>query len=247
MAKVELTWLGQSFFRIISPKGKIILIDPWKDFPPGNKLFPAGFETGEPDLVLVTHGHFDHLGDAARIAKETKSKPNFKIISIFEIMIYLMSEGVSQEKLQGLNKGGSVALEGITVSMVNAVHSSGIGPFAPKNLANGGEAAGFVVALEDGTKIYHAGDTDVFSDMNLIKEIHFPEIALLPIGGVFTMGPKEAAYAAKMLGAKIVIPMHFGGTFGLPGLPEDFQKEISRLMDKPPMVIIPKAGEKIEI
>lgn len=223
------------------------MIDPWKEFPPGNKLFPAGFSVGAPDLILVTHGHLDHLGDTVSIAKAPETKPALKVISIFEIMIYLLSEGVLQERLQPMNKGGSLESDGITVSMVTAVHSSGIGPFAPKSLTNGGEAAGFVITLENGTKIYHAGDTDVFSDMRLIKEIYSPDVALLPIGGVFTMGPREAAYGAKMLGAGIVIPMHFGGTFALPGDPEAFRAEINRVMEKPPRVLIPKPGETIAI
>jgi len=219
----------------------VVLIDPWKDFPPGNKLFPAGADISDADIILVTHGHLDHLGDTVRLAKE--GKPTLKVCSIFEIMIYLLSEGVPQERLQPMNKGGSIVVDGLTITMVDATHSSGIGGFEPKVLVHGGEAAGFVIKLEDGQTLYHAGDTEVFGDMKLIAELYAPTIALLPIGGVFTMGPREAAHAVSLIMPRVAIPMHYGGTFALPGTPEAFAEAVKSKVGDAVRVVSAPAGE----
>lgn len=247
MQKTELIWLGQAFFKIVTPGAKVILIDPWKSFPPGNSLFPAHASINDADLILVTHGHFDHLGDTVDLAKSAHSKPTLKVVSIFEVMLYLLEQGVPQEKLQGLNKGGSFAFGEVSVTMVHAVHSAGIGGFGPQAAVNGGEAAGFVITLEDGTRIYHAGDTDVFSDMELLGK-RFPlDVALLPIGGVFTMDPKGAAYAVSLLSPKLAIPMHFGGTFSLPGDPQEFANEVKNQVGERTRVVVPVPGEAITL
>ncbi len=225
---VQITWLGQAGFKIVSPEGKVILIDPWAS---GNTLYPYKNASGEPDLtplldaniILVTHGHFDHLGDTIPIAKSPSARKYLKIVTIFEIMTYLWQEGVEQSKLTPMNIGGTVKIGNIQITMLKAVHSSGIGPFDAKSLIYGGEAAGFIIEFENGFKIYHAGDTALFGEMKSYNTFYRPNLMMLPIGGIFTMGPKEAAMAADFVHPQYVIPMHYGGTFDLPGKPEEFK------------------------
>lgn len=245
MSTTSLQWLGQSFFKVHTSEGITLFIDPWKDFAPGNKLFPEGVATDDADLILVTHGHLDHLGDTLSLAKAS-TKPNFKVVCNFEIMMYLFSLGVPQEKLLYMNKGGTVTAGGIAISMVHAQHSSGIGAFGPTPLLEGGEAAGYMIKLENGGTIYHAGDTDLFGDMALLAERYHPDVALLPIGGVFTMDPETAGLAVKMLHPKAAFPMHYGGTFQLPGTKEAFAEAVQK--ESPQTTAhTPAPGEVVEI
>lgn len=195
----EITWLGHGTFKVVSNGGKVILIDPWVD---GNPACPQDKKNFEKvDLMLITHGHFDHIGDAITIAN--KFSPD--IIAIYETSAWLEKKGV--KKCFGMNKGGTTTIQDITVTMVHADHSSGI--LDNGNIVYGGEAVGYVVKLEDGFTFYHSGDTNLFGDMVLIGEIYKPDLAFLPIGSVFTMGPKESAYAVSLIRPKYVIPMHF--------------------------------------
>jgi L-ascorbate metabolism protein UlaG (beta-lactamase superfamily) len=207
---LKITWLGHATFLVQSPKGRHLVLDPWLG---GNPKCPPTYESWDKaDLILISHGHFDHMGSAAGLAQRSGAH----VVANFEIASYLESRGVAHAI--GINKGGTVEWEGIQITMVHAVHSSGLS--TEQGIVYGGEAAGYVVTLENGFTLYHAGDTNVFSDMGLIHELYAPDVALLPIGGHFTMAPKEAAYAARLLQAKTVIPMHYGTFPALTGTPE---------------------------
>lgn len=207
----RITWLGHASFLVTSPKDRSIVMDP---FLTHNPKCPDQYrELDQADVITVSHGHGDHMADAAAIAKRT----NAPVVSNFEIAAYL-EEVEGAPSTIGMNKGGTVEVAGIRITMVQAVHSSGIA--TPAGMVYGGEAAGFVVEMEDGLTIYHAGDTTVFGDMALIHDLYKPEICLLPIGGHFTMAPKEAAYAVRLLKPRVVIPMHYGTFPALTGTPE---------------------------
>ena len=247
MEKNALKWLGHAFFKIYAKNNKVIYVDPWKDFPPGNEQFPKDEKVDDADIVLITHGHFDHLGDSVSIVTETSRYRQLKVLSNFEITLYLMEQGIKQETVQAMNKGGTVTVDGLSFSLVDARHSSGIGPFKPQALIEGGEAGGFVIKLEDGLSLYHTGDTDVFSDMELIAKRFRPQVVMLPIGGIFTMTPESAVIAVKMLKPKLVIPMHYGGAFKLPGDPQEFERLVKNELGDEVSVIIPKPGELIDL
>lgn len=211
---IKLTWLGHATFRAETPAGKTILIDPWVM---GNPMTPENEKSVKKvDVMLCTHGHFDHIGDAVEIGK----KHNPKVVGIPELCGWLEKKGVKQTS--AMNKGGTQTVGDIKVTMVHADHSCGIQD--GDEIVYGGEACGYVVEFANGVKIYHAGDTNVFGDMKIIRELYAPEIAMIPIGDHFTMGPREAAYACKLLGAKTVIPMHFGTFPVLTGRPSELQK-----------------------
>ncbi len=211
---IKITWLGHATFRIQTPKGKTILLDPWvmqnPSCPEKEKQLPA------VDVMLVTHGHGDHIGDAVEIAK----KHGPKVVGIPELCGWLEKKGVKQIAM--MNKGGTQQVGDIKVTMVHADHSCGIQD--GDQLVYGGEACGYVIEFENGLKIYHAGDTNVFGDMKMIHELYAPDIAMLPIGDHFTMGPREAAHACGLLKPNTVIPMHFATFPVLTGTPAELNK-----------------------
>jgi L-ascorbate metabolism protein UlaG (beta-lactamase superfamily) len=209
----KLTWLGHAAFRIQTPDGKVVLIDPWILTNPMCPEQDKKFE--RIDTMLVTHGHFDHIADAVELGK--KFKP--QVVGIFELCAWLESKGVSGTS--AMNKGGTQKVGEIEVTMVNAVHSCGIQD--GDQIVYGGEACGYVLRLPGGLTIYHAGDTAVFGDMKIIADLYAPEVAMLPIGDHYTMGPREAALAIRLLNVRHVIPMHFGTFPPLVGRPEQLR------------------------
>jgi L-ascorbate metabolism protein UlaG (beta-lactamase superfamily) len=206
----KITWLGHATFRITTPSGKIILIDPWVQSNPACPDALKKFDRIE--TLLITHGHFDHIADAVELAK--KFKP--QIVAIHETCVWLESKGVANTN--GMNKGGTQTVGEIEVTMVHAIHSCGIQD--GDKIIYGGEACGYIVRLPGGLTLYHAGDTAVFGDMKIIGELYPPDFALLPIGDHYTMGPREAALAIRLLGVHHVIPMHFATFPVLTGRPE---------------------------
>jgi|SRR3984957_4436828 len=216
---IQLTWLGHSTFRVETPGGRTILIDPWVM---GNPKCPeAEKKVKKVDVLLCTHGHFDHIGDAVEIAK----RHNPVVVGIFELCAWMEKKGAKQTA--PMNKGGTQTVGDIKVTMVHADHSCGISD--GDQIVYGGEACGYVIEFSNGVKLYHAGDTAVFGDMAIIRELYAPDIAMLPIGDHFVMSPREAAYACSLLKAKTVIPMHFGTFPVLTGTPEALRKLVNGL------------------
>jgi L-ascorbate metabolism protein UlaG (beta-lactamase superfamily) len=234
MPSARITWLGHSTFEVLLPGGEVLLIDPWID---GNPSYPAGHALTRVDLLLITHGHSDHFNDAVSIARRFQPA----VVAIFEICQWLGSKGV--KNVAPMNKGGSQNVRGVTVTMTQAQHSSHIEDEG--RMVYAGEPAGYVVGLPNGRRFYHAGDTCLFSDMQLIRELYHPELAMLPIGDRFTMGPREAALACRFLQPAKVIPMHYGTFPLLTGTPDKL-KELLRGQPDAPEVVVLKAGQAYE-
>ncbi len=202
---ISITWLGHGSMQIELPSHEVLVCDPWIE---GNPKYPKDHKFSRVDTILVSHGHFDHIHDVLPLAKAHQPK----IVGIYETCVWLESKGAAN--CAPMNKGGTQQVGSVSVTMTHAVHSCGIQDEG--KIIYGGEAAGYVIHLPDTRRVYFAGDTNVFSDMALIKELYAPELAFLPIGDHFTMGPREAALAVRLLGVKTVVPMHFG-TFPLLG------------------------------
>lgn len=233
-AAIAVTWLGHSTFLWKTPEGKTILVDPWVA---SNPMCPAARKKlSAVDLMLITHAHFDHIGDAVAIAKEHKPK----VIAIFETWAWLESKSV--ERGSPMNKGGTQKTLSCEITMTHAIHSCGIqdGP----QIIYGGEAAGYVVKFSNGRVFYYSGDTALFSDMALIAELYRPDTVFLPIGDHFTMGPREAARACSLLKAQQVVPMHFGSFPLLTGTPAALRELLTGTSTK---AIEFKPGEGKEI
>jgi L-ascorbate metabolism protein UlaG (beta-lactamase superfamily) len=209
MSGLSYTWLGHATFLFRSPGGKRILMDPWLL---GNPSCPEDAKKiAALDLILVTHGHDDHSGDAVSVGRATGAM----VVAPFELATYFQEKGL--KKVTGMNRGGSIQALGLSITMVPAFHSSSV--VDEGRTAYAGEPCGYVIAFEDGLTIYFAGDTAVFGDMRLIAELYKPTIAFLPIGDTYTMGPREAAKACELLQVRQVVPMHYGTFPALTGTP----------------------------
>jgi L-ascorbate metabolism protein UlaG (beta-lactamase superfamily) len=228
---VKITFFGHSAFRMESPEGKAVAVDPWLE----NPALSTSVEDLKPlSAILVTHAHGDHLGQVVELAKAT----NAAVVAQPEICAFLGTRGVGN--LIGMNKGGTVDVDGIKVTMTHAVHSSSID--TGQGLIPGGDPAGFVVTFENGFSVYHAGDTGACMDMKIIGDIYSPDVAMLPIGSHYVMDPREAAYAAKLIRPRFVIPMHFGTFPVLSGTPGEL---VELLKGEAVEVVVMAAGESV--
>lgn len=213
----QITWLGHATFELRFDGGEVLVLDPWIE---GNPKHPADHKIEKVDAIAISHAHFDHINDVIPLAK--KFHPS--VVGIFETTSWLETKGV--KNTIGINKGGTVDLGYVKLTMTHALHSCSIKD-GDKALY-GGEAAGYVLRTKDGRAAYFAGDTALFGDMALIGELYQPELAFLPIGDHFTMDPHQSAHAARLLKVKRVIPMHYGTFPALTGRPEDLAEKVQK-------------------
>lgn len=233
---VNVTWLGHSAFKLITPNGKTILVDP---FLKGNPSTPEDLkEPDEVDYILLTHGHEDHVGDTVEIASRTGCKvlANIELISLLTNKPLSLDPGLEADQTFDPNKGGTVQFDEFSVTLVSANHSSTYqGEYA-------GEPAGLIIDFKDDICIYDMGDTNIFADLELYGELYEPDVAFVPMGDHYTMGPKEAAWATEMVDPEIAVPVHYGTFPPLVGDPNDFKNAVQERCDA--KVLIPDPGEQ---
>jgi L-ascorbate metabolism protein UlaG (beta-lactamase superfamily) len=229
----QLTWLGHSAFELVSRSGVVVMFDPWLD---GNPMCPpARRHVARLDVIALSHAHGDHAADVPALAKAT----GCAVVCGYEVYTHLEAKGVTTCKPMG--KGGTQRVAGLAFTMVHATHSSS---FDEPGRPGGGGEAGFVVTLEDGLRLYYAGDTGPTMDMVMVRELYAPEIALLPIGDLYTMGPREAAWAAGKLGVRWVVPMHYRTSGALTGTADALRAELAA-MGVSAEVVAPEPGEAV--
>src|SRR2546430_3093370 len=232
--ETQLTWYGQSAFKIVSPAGKVLLIDPWLTNPVYDKGKDELSSLKDVDLILVSHGHSDHVGNAVEIGKKTRAK----LVATFDLSAAIVTALGYRSELADVettgHMGGALTLLGgeVAVTFVPAWHGSGVSKEETAPSVYAGNPAGLVIAIRGGPTIYHTGDTDLFSDMALVSRFHKIDIMLVCIGDHFTMGPDRAAEAVKLVKARTVIPMHYGTFPVLTGTPEAFERELKNRKSK---------------
>ncbi|MGZ7047727.1 MAG: metal-dependent hydrolase [Methanobacterium sp.] len=228
---MEIEWFGHSAFQIVTDENLKILIDP---FISNNPVCPVAVEEIEADIICVSHGHADHFGDTMEIANRTGAV----IIGNHEHSVYLAKQGF---EAMGMNMGGTIYIHDIKITMVNSIHSSDMDFI--EEMPAGGSSCGYIIQLENNRKIYHSGDTGIFGDMKtVIRDIYKPDIALLPIGDRFTMGPFEASIAAAWIDAKVIIPMHYN-TFPIIEQDPERYANIVESINKDKKVVILEPGQ----
>jgi len=246
--ETQLTWYGQSAFKIVTPSSKVLLVDPWLTNPVFEKAKDELSALKHVDLILVTHGHSDHVGDAIEIGKRTRAK----LVATFDLADAMVKHlGYPAELAQadtiGHFGGELTLLDGtVKVLFVRAHHGSGVSVDDKSAARHGGAPAGFVITIRSGPTIYHTGDTDLFSDMALVSRFHKIDIMLVCIGDHFTMGPARAAEAVKLVGPHEVVPMHYGTFPLLTGTPEAFEGELKKRKSKAKLRVM-KFGETITL
>jgi L-ascorbate metabolism protein UlaG (beta-lactamase superfamily) len=209
MRTLSFTWLGHATFLLTTPGGKRLILDPWVSTNPSCP--ESARHVGPLDLMLITHGHGDHTGDAVSIGRASGAH----VVAPYELSLWLEKKGL--QHVTGMNTGGTLDALGLSITMVPAFHSSSVEEDG--QVVYAGAATGYVITFEDGVTIYYAGDTSIFGDMRLIGEMYRPTIAFLPIGDLYTMGPEQAAKACELLGVRQVVPMHYGTFPALTGKP----------------------------
>jgi L-ascorbate metabolism protein UlaG (beta-lactamase superfamily) len=233
MADVALTWLGHGGYRLDSAEGKRIYVDPWLD----NPNYPEAEKQPERiDVLALTHGHGDHVGSAVELGKRYSPA----VVAIFELANWLQWQGVPNAADNGMNKGGTLDVGGIKFTMTHALHSGGL--IGDGEISYLGDPVGYVIELENGLKLYFAGDTAVFGDMQLIGRIYQPDVAVLPIGDHFTMGPREAAVALELLAVRRCVPGHYGTFPLLTGTPDELRRLAPDVE-----IVAPEPGEAVKL
>jgi L-ascorbate metabolism protein UlaG (beta-lactamase superfamily) len=233
----ELTWLGHAAFRLDTSGGKRVYVDPFLN---GNPTCPASeVEPERCDLILLTHGHDDHVGDTVALAQRF----GCPVVAVVELRGWLSTQGLPQNPAHAANKGGTVEVNEVRITFTDANHSSSTFDDASGSFVYLGEPAGLVVEPNGGPKVYFAGDTNVFGDMQLIGRIYAPDVAVLPIGDHYTMGPREAAVAVELLGARRVLPCHYGTFPILTGTPDGLRELVPEGVE----ILAPEPGQTLTL